>query len=85
MPNQSADQDQQQQQDDAQRSSQASSKGDMSVREAGRKGGEATSATHDREFYQSIGHLGGEAGGQKGGERTRELIERGKESEGGSR
>jgi general stress protein YciG len=56
----------------------------MSVSEAGKKGGEATSATHDREFYQDIGHKGGEAGGQKGGQRVRELIEEGKKSEGES-
>lgn len=27
----------------------------MSVEEAGRRGGEATSDTHDREFYEDIG------------------------------
>lgn len=37
----------------------AEDKGKMSVSEAGRKGGEATSATHDREFYQEIGSKGG--------------------------
>jgi general stress protein YciG len=47
----------------------------MSVNEAGRRGGEATSETHGREFYEKIGHMGGEAGGKKGGERVRELIE----------
>ncbi len=47
--------------------------GDMSVKEAGRKGGEKTSATHGREFYQDIGRMGGQ--------RVRELIERGKETE----
>jgi general stress protein YciG len=60
-----------------------SSKGNMSVREAGQKGGEATSATHGHEFYQEIGHKGGEAGGKKGGQRVRELIEEGKKSEEG--
>jgi general stress protein YciG len=54
-------------------------KGDMSVQEAGRKGGKATSATHDREFYEEIGHKGG----TKGGPRVRELIEEGKKSEEG--
>ena len=54
-------------------------KGDMSVREAGHKGGEATSATHGREFYEDIGHKGGE----KGGQRVSELIEKGKQAEGG--
>ncbi len=47
--------------------------GDMTVREAGRKGGEATSRTHGREFYEEIGH--------KGGQRVRELISRGKQQE----
>jgi len=72
-------------------------KGRMTVEEAGRKGGEKTSETHGREFYQEIGHKGGEKGGRatsekygpefyseighKGGERVRELIEEGKESE----
>lgn len=54
-------------------------KGSMSVREAGKKGGEATSATHDRSFYEEIGHKGGE----KGGQRVSELIEKGKQNEGG--
>ncbi|GGF81798.1 hypothetical protein GCM10010912_28630 [Paenibacillus albidus] len=35
--------------------------GKMSREEAGRKGGEATARNHDREFYQEIGHEGGEA------------------------
>lgn len=39
----------------------AEDKGKMSVSEAGRKGGEATSATHDREFYQEIGSKGGQS------------------------
>ncbi len=52
-------------------------KGDMSVSEAGRKGGETTAATHDREFYEEIGHKGG----AKGGQRVRELVEEGKKSE----
>ena len=68
-------------------------KGDMSVREAGKKGGETTSKTHGREFYKEIGHEGGETTarehgpefyheiGTKGGNRVRELIEEGKESE----
>ncbi|MFC0709818.1 KGG domain-containing protein [Azorhizophilus paspali] len=59
----------------------AEKKRDTSVSEAGRKGGEATSATHDREFYEEIGHKGGEAGGKKGGQRVRELIEEGKRRE----
>lgn len=48
--------------------------GTMSVNEAGRRGGEATSQSHGREFYEEIG--------QKGGQRVRELIEEGKEAEG---
>ena len=52
-------------------------KGNVSVREAGRRGGEATSSTHDREFYEDIGHKGGE----KGGQRVRDLVEKGKEEE----
>ncbi|HMK47218.1 MAG TPA: Em GEA1 (EM1) [Methanocella sp.] len=54
-----------------------SDKGGMSVKEAGRKGGLATSRSHDREFYEQIGHKGG----LKGGQRVRELIEKGKETE----
>ncbi|HEY2003910.1 MAG TPA: Em GEA1 (EM1) [Candidatus Saccharimonadia bacterium] len=50
--------------------------GTMSVNEAGRRGGEATSQSHGREFYEEIG--------QKGGQRVRELIEEGKEAEGNS-
>jgi len=49
----------------------------MSVNEAGRRGGEATSQSHGREFYEEIG----QKGGQKGGQRVRELIEEGKEAE----
>lgn len=55
-------------------------KGGMSVREAGRKGGKATSATHGHEFYEEIGHKGG----AKGGPRVRELIEEGRKAEGKS-
>ena len=49
-------------------------KGSMTVAEAGRKGGLRTSETHGREFYEEIGH--------KGGQKVRELIEAGKEKEG---
>ncbi|HSD56891.1 MAG TPA: hypothetical protein VLB04_01820 [Methanotrichaceae archaeon] len=53
--------------------------GGMTVAEAGRLGGERTSETHGREFYEEIGH--------KGGQRVKELIEEGKrhEMERGSR
>ena len=50
-------------------------KGQMSVREAGRKGGQTTSREHGPEFYHEIG--------TRGGHRVRDLIRRGKESEGG--
>jgi general stress protein YciG len=52
-------------------------KGDMSVSEAGQKGGQRTAETHGSEFYSEIGHKGG----QKGGERVRDLVEKGKETE----
>ncbi len=48
-------------------------KGSMTVQEAGRRGGKRTAETHGREFYEEIGH--------KGGQKVRELIERGKEAE----
>lgn len=50
--------------------------GTMSVNEAGRRGGEATSQTHGKEFYENIG--------QKGGQRVRELVNEGKEAENAS-
>ncbi len=56
--------------------------GEMTVREAGHKGGETTAKTHGHEFYEGIGRQGGEAGGGKGGQRVKELIEEGKEHEG---
>lgn len=56
-------------------------KGQMTVEEAGRKGGhiggEHTREKYGPEFYSEIG--------QKGGQRVRELIEEGKEAEGGTR
>jgi len=33
---------------------------EMSVRDAGRKGGERTAETHGHVFYEEIGHKGGE-------------------------
>lgn len=48
-------------------------KGEISVREAGRRGGNTTKARHGHDFYRDIGH--------KGGQKVRELIERGKEAE----
>ncbi len=53
--------------------------GDMTVREAGQKGGRKTAETHGREFYSSIG----KKGGQKGGAKVRQLIEEGKKRVGG--
>lgn len=52
-------------------------KGDMSVREAGQKGGQKTSETHGKDFYQEIGQKGGQIGGQ----RVKDLIDKGKEAE----
>jgi uncharacterized protein len=52
-------------------------KGMMSVEEAGRlggqKGGRRTAETHGREFYEEIGH--------KGGQKVRRLIQEGKQHE----
>jgi uncharacterized protein len=52
-------------------------KGDMTVQEAGRKGGETVKKKYGHGFYEEIGHKGGEIGGP----RVRELIERGKSAE----
>ncbi len=68
-------------------------KGEMTVEEAGHKGGEKTAKTHGKEFYQEIGRKGGEEVkeekgpefyskiGHKGGQKVKELIEKGEESE----
>lgn len=52
--------------------------GEMSVREAGRKGGkiggQTTKQRYGHDFYEEIGH--------KGGEKVRRLIEEGKQAEG---
>jgi len=63
--------------DDMARRMETAAKGGMSVKDAGRKGGEATSKSHDHKFYEEIGHKGG----VKGGSRVRELIQKGKEAE----
>lgn len=47
-------------------------KGKMTVQEAGKKGGMKTAQTHGRDFYEEIGH--------KGGQRVKELIEEGKKA-----
>ena len=49
-------------------------KGRMTVKEAGRRGGERTAETHGRRFYSEIG--------SKGGQRVRRLIEEGRAREG---
>lgn len=64
--------------------------GNMSVREAGRKGGKTTRARYGAEFFQEIGSKGGKTVserysnehfreiGRKGGRRVAELIARAK-------
>ena len=47
-------------------------KGNMTVREAGRKGGLTTSRKYGPEFYEEIGH--------KGGQKVKNLINKGKQS-----
>lgn len=72
-------------------------KGEMTVSEAGKRGGEKTAETHGHEFYEEIGRKGGQKGGEttseryghefyeeighKGGQKVRELIEEGKKAE----
>jgi hypothetical protein len=56
------------------RRSERESKGSMTVQEAGRRGGQRTAETHGKEFYEAIGH--------KGGQRVKELIEEGKKARG---
>lgn len=71
-----------------------STRGDMSVREAGRKGGEIVKKKYGPQFYEEIGKIGGKKGGetvkqrygpgfykeigQKGGQRVKQLIEEAK-------
>jgi general stress protein YciG len=50
-----------------------SEKGGMTVREAGRKGGEVTAKRHGPQFYEEIG--------RKGGQKVKRLIEQGKRAE----
>lgn len=52
------------------KSQKGSEKQQMTVAEAGRRGGRRTAETHGREFYEEIGH--------KGGQKVKELIEEGK-------
>ncbi len=63
------------------------SEGQMTVEEAGRKGGEETKKRHGPEFYEEIGRKGGEKRaeelghegyseiGRKGGQKVKKLIE----------
>jgi general stress protein YciG len=65
-------------------------KGEISVREAGRRGGNSTKKKYGGEFYQSIGKKGGETTkqrhghehyeriGRKGGETMKKLIAKAK-------
>ena len=74
----------------ARRGAEGESGGNMSVREAGRKGGRTTRARYGPTFFQEIGSKGGKAVserysnehfreiGRKGGRRVAELIERAK-------
>ena len=54
-------------------------KGEMSVREAGKKGGqkggEMPAKKYGHEFFEEIGH--------KGGQKVKKLIEEGKKAQGG--
>jgi uncharacterized protein len=72
-------------------------KGEMTVREAGHKGGEKVKEEKGPEFYHEIGEKGGHKGGEavkekygpefyskighKGGQKVKELIEKGEEEE----
>ncbi len=56
-------------------------KGQMTVEEAGRRGGLRTAETHGEEFYSEIGRKGGKIGGPKGGQRVRKLVQEGREHE----
>ncbi|CRL99932.1 General stress protein B [Pseudomonas sp. 22 E 5] len=61
--------------------------GQMSVNEAGKKGGEATSASHDKEFYQEIGSKGGQNSGgnfKNDPERAAEAGSKGGQNSGGN-
>ncbi len=46
--------------------------GNMTVQEAGRKGGEKVASERGHEFYEEIG--------KKGGQKVRQLIEQGKKA-----
>jgi general stress protein YciG len=58
-----------------------------SVNEAGKKGGEATSASHGKEFYQEIGSKGGQNSGgnfKNDPERAAEAGSKGGQNSGGN-
>jgi len=67
--------------------------GEMTVREAGSKGGRMTKKRHGPEFYEAIGRKGGETTkkrhgpkfyekiGRKGGDKVKALVARGKRAE----
>jgi len=67
---------------------------EMTVSEAGRRGGEATRRKYGPEFYEEIGKKGGETVkrergsefyeeiGRKGGQRVRQLVDQGKRAGG---
>lgn len=73
--------------------------GEMTVREAGRKGGIKVRDTYGPDFYQKIGQIGGEKGGNavkrkygvdfykaigaRGGQTVKRLIEQGKRAQEG--
>ena len=73
-------------------------KGQITVGEAGRKGGQHTAKTHGHEFYEEIGRKGGQKGGEttsrkyghefyeeighKGGQKVKRLITEGKKTAG---
>jgi uncharacterized protein len=71
----------------------AERKGRMTVGEAGRKGGEATSERFSHDHFEEIGRKGGETVsqkyghdhfeeiGRKGGRKVAELVARGKQSQ----
>lgn len=55
--------------------------GEMTVEQAGRKGGETVKRKYGPRFYEEIGRKGGEVGGPKGGRRVRELIKKARQAE----
>ena len=69
------------------------SREEITVQEAGRKGGETVSRKYGHEHFEEIGRKGGETVsekyghehfeeiGHKGGQKVRDLIERGKRAE----